>query len=156
MTPDASGARIVQRLHAVASVTSHMEPPRKGRALRIVVVEDHDDGREMLHMMLQVLGHDVVSAADGQAGLDLILMLEPDVALVDLGLPKLDGYEVARQVTEIKRFQHTRLIALTGRSSPEDKWKSLEAGFDDHMVKPIDPRELEQKLAELAAIVEPR
>jgi CheY-like chemotaxis protein len=131
-------------------------PPPKGRALRIVVVEDHDDGREMLTLTLQVAGHHVVAAADGLSGLDLILTLEPDVALVDIGLPKLDGHELARRLTEMKRFQPTLLIALSAYGHREDKRRSYEAGFDDHLVKPIDPPELERYLAALASRLEPR
>lgn len=131
------------------------EPHQKGRALRIVVVEDHDDGREMLTLTLQVAGHHVVAASDGMEGLDLILMLEPDVALVDIGLPKLNGYEVARHLTAIKRFQHTVLVALSAYSSAEDKRKSYEAGFDAHLVKPIEPAELERQLTMLLANEKP-
>jgi CheY-like chemotaxis protein len=132
-----------------------MQPPREGRPLRVVVVEDNDDGREMLRLTLETAGYHVVAAADGLTGLDLILMLEPDVALVEIGLPKLDGYEVARRLTAANRFHRTRLIALSAYDRPEDKWKSYEAGFDDHLVKPIAPPVLEHTMATLLAIGEP-
>jgi signal transduction histidine kinase/CheY-like chemotaxis protein len=117
--------------------------------LEIVVVDDNDDGRETLQVLLESEGHRVVTAQDGRRAVDLILMARPDVALVDIGLPELDGYEVARRVcaeADIKPF----LIAMTGYGQPEDRRRALDAGFDRHLVKPVQPETLQRLLAELA------
>lgn len=117
-------------------------PPR-----RIVVVEDHADAREALQMLLTLDGHRVEVAADGRAGLGLILDAKPEVALIDVGLPELDGYEVARQVRRAQGSSMIRLIALTGYGQSYDRTRAQEAGFDLHMTKPVDPRELRRVLA---------
>ena len=111
-------------------------------ARRIVIVEDSGDSREMLRYMLEHAGHDVHEAADGPAGVDAILTIVPDVALVDLGLPGLDGYEVARRVRADQAGRTVRLVALSGYGLPEDVKRSQSAGFDAHLVKPVDPVKL--------------
>ena len=117
--------------------------------LEIVVVDDNEDGRETLQVLLESQGHRVATAEDGRRGIDLILMARPDVALVDIGLPELDGYEVARRVSaeaDVKPF----LVAMTGYGQPEDRRRALDAGFDRHLVKPVRPETLNRLLAELA------
>ena len=113
---------------------------------RIVVVEDHADSREVLQVLLTLDGHHVKVAADGRAGLDLILDARPDVALIDVGLPELDGYEVARQVRGRAGGTMIRLIAVTGYGQPYDRVRAQEAGFDLHLTKPVEPRELRRVL----------
>ena len=113
-------------------------PPkaRPGPRPRILVVEDHDDSREMLRQFLMFEGYDVEVAADGRLGVDAALARPPIVALIDLGLPKLDGFQVARAIRE--RFGHTIwLVALTSRTTPADRRRSAEAGFDLHVAKPV-------------------
>jgi CheY-like chemotaxis protein len=105
-------------------------------------VEDSRDGREMLRYMLEHAGHEVHEAADGPGGVDTILKVVPDVALVDLGLPALDGYEVARRVRADHAGRAVRLVALTGYGLPDDLKRSRGAGFDAHLVKPVDPVKL--------------
>src|SRR6266849_3029969 len=116
-------------------------PPR-----RIVVVEDHADAREMLQILLTLDGHHVEVAADGRASLDLILDAQPEVALVDVGLPELDGYEVARHVRRTSGSTMIRLIALTGYGQPYDRTLAQEPGFDLHLTKPVEPKELRRAL----------
>jgi signal transduction histidine kinase len=116
-------------------------PPR-----RIVVIEDHADSREALQILLTLDGHHVEVAADGRAGLGLILGAQPEVALIDVGLPELDGYEVARQVRRTPGSTMIRLIALTGYGQSYDRARAQEAGFDLHLTKPVDPRELRRVL----------
>src|SRR5262244_2979778 len=115
-------------------------PPR-----RIVVVEDHEDAREMLLELLTLQGHRVEGASDGRAGLSLIVDSAPDIALIDVGLPELDGYEVARQVRRTMGRQ-VRLIAVTGYGQSYDRARAEEAGFDLHLTKPVSSKDLSQAL----------
>jgi signal transduction histidine kinase/ActR/RegA family two-component response regulator len=114
---------------------------RVSRRQRIVVIEDNEDGREMLKMWLEASGHEVHAAGDGIAGVELVAAVGPDLALVDLGMPGYDGFEVARRVRALNR-KNTVLIALTGYGQAEDARRAVEAGFDMHLVKPIDPDRL--------------
>jgi CheY-like chemotaxis protein len=116
------------------------------RSLRIVVVEDNADIRETLRDFLELSGHRVEVAHDGPAGVAMVLAREPHVALVDIGLPGLDGYGVAAQVRAAAGANRTRLIALTGYGQPEDRRRALEAGFDAHLVKPVNPTDLAKLL----------
>ncbi len=113
---------------------------------RIVVVEDHADSREALQILLTLDGHHVEVAGDGRAGVDVILGTRPEVALIDVGLPELDGYEVARQVRAASG-RAIRLIALTGYGQSYDQTRAKEAGFDLHLTKPVEPEELRRVLA---------
>ena len=124
-----------------------LTPPR-----RVVVVDDNDDVRETLGELLRGWGHDVVLAADGAEGVERILECRPDVALVDLGLPVLDGYGVAAAVRAAQRDgqrdgQRTRLIAVSGFGRDADKRRALESGFDMHLVKPATADALLRALA---------
>jgi two-component system CheB/CheR fusion protein len=113
-------------------------PPKAGPGprARILVVEDHEDSREMLRQFLQFEGYDVEVAADGRAGVAAALERPPVVALIDLGLPQLDGFQVARAIRE--RFGGSIwLVALTSRTTPADRRRSSEAGFDLHVAKPV-------------------
>ena len=107
--------------------------------LAILVVEDNRDAREMLHAWLEQLGHRVHAAADGAEGLELARTVKPDIALVDIGLPGIDGYQVARTLRETEECRDTFLVAITGYGRPEDSVRAREAGFDVHLVKPIQP-----------------
>jgi signal transduction histidine kinase len=118
-----------------------------GARLTILLVEDNADTREMMAQLLRLKGHDVHEAADGVAGVAAALRLRPDVAFVDVGLPGLDGYEVARQIRRAPEGAAVALIALTGYGQPEDRQRAVEAGFDRHVVKPLDPDRLETLLA---------
>ncbi len=104
----------------------------------ILLIEDNDDGREVMAMMLACHGYQVRHAADGLLGLQAAADFLPDLALVDIGLPGIDGYEVARRLRADARTQDMKLIALTGYGLAEDKRRVLEAGFDLHLVKPVD------------------
>jgi two-component system CheB/CheR fusion protein len=106
--------------------------------LRVVIVEDNDDSRLMMCELLTVSGFDCQSASDGLRGLELIERVRPDVALIDIGLPELDGLEVARRVRELPELCATHLIALTGYGQREDRDAVRKAGFDTHLIKPVD------------------
>ena len=112
---------------------------------RIVVVEDNPDVRDLLRLKLRRLGHDVADARDGIEGLDVVLRERPDLALVDLGLPGMDGYEVARGIRE-QLGDEVILVAVSGFGQPEDKRRAMEAGFDDHITKPADVNDIENIL----------
>jgi PAS domain S-box-containing protein len=114
---------------------------------RVLIVEDNDDAREMLRTMLELLHHTVRAASDGPTGIEAALEFQPDIALVDVGLPGLDGYEVARYLRASGGAKRPRLIALTGYGLPKDAIRAREAGFDAHLVKPIHPDRLAQILA---------
>jgi two-component system CheB/CheR fusion protein len=109
---------------------------------RIVVVEDNVDSCEMLCELLGATGFECASANDGLAGYELIARTKPDVAIVDVGLPKMDGFEVARKLRADPKNAATYLIALTGYGQPADRKRAREAGFDEHVVKPVQPDKL--------------
>jgi CheY-like chemotaxis protein len=104
-------------------------------------VEDNPDGRESLRLLLSILGHRVDVAADGVEGVTKAVLRQPDIALIDIGLPLLDGYQVARRIRALLG-QRIILIAYTAYDSPEARERVVEAGFDAHLVKPIELREL--------------
>ena len=118
-----------------------------GKALRILLVEDNPDGRETLRMMLDLKGHEVHEADTGPRGFEQVMALQPDVAIVDIGLPGYDGYEVARRVRAEPRAAGIRLVALTGYGQEEDRRNALRAGFDWFLVKPADINALNDILA---------
>jgi signal transduction histidine kinase/ActR/RegA family two-component response regulator len=123
------------------------QPPTNGAGAatsasrRLLVVEDNPDGREALRTLLKLWGHQVEVASDGAEGVKKALAMRPEVALVDIGLPVLDGYEVARRVRS-RLGQSVFLVALTGYGQPHDYHLAFEAGFDAHLVKPAEPDEI--------------
>ncbi|MBV8759072.1 MAG: response regulator [Deltaproteobacteria bacterium] len=120
--------------------TSDMEPlvlgPGSGK-LRIAIVDDNEDARELVAHMLETAGHEVFLAHDGPSGLETILEHAPDAALIDIGLPGMTGLDVARALKERRPDLPTRLIAFTGYCGPEANARATEAGFHDHLVKPV-------------------
>lgn len=115
-------------------------------ARRILVVDDNDDGREMLRALCELEGHAVVEAADGLAGVDAALASPHDLAFIDIGLPGIDGYEVARRI-RAARGHASRLVALSGYGSPQHRAEALAAGFDEHIAKPISLAQLRRAIA---------
>ncbi len=140
------GSEFTVRLPLIAEPAALVEPltataPSRGRD--ILLIEDNEDARESLQMLLSMAGHRVAVEADGEAGLATALRERPEILLVDVGLPKLDGYEVARRVRADPGWvRRPTLIAITGYGLPEDRLKALAAGFDEHMPKPVSPEEL--------------
>lgn len=128
------------------------EPARCAtRSLRILVIEDNADMRDSMRELLHLWGHVAETAADGLEGLAQVLLFKPDIALIDLGLPRMDGYEVARQVRGQEGGRDVLLIALSGYGQPADREAAEAAGFDRHIVKPPDLAELESLLAREAS-----
>jgi len=103
---------------------------------RILLVDDNRDATDSLAMLLQMHGHDVISAYEGRSALDLATREQPSLIVVDIGLPDIDGFEVARRLRADPRTAGSTLVALTGYGQPEDREKSKNAGFDHHLVKP--------------------
>lgn len=127
-------------------VETPLHPPASSRSSRIVLIEDNSDIRRLLELKLRGMGHTVLAAGDGESGLELLLREMPDFAFVDIGLPGLNGYEVARAFRERHR-DGTVLVALTGYGLPDDQRKAEAAGFDRHLTKPPEFDELERVLA---------
>jgi len=134
--------------------SNHVTPPASDApwpaatpALRVVLVEDNDDIREIMQELLAVWGHEVEVASDGVAGAELILRLRPDVALIDIGLPHLDGYGVAARVRSQLEQGTIKLVAMTGFGQDSDRKRAKDAGFDAHLVKPPDVGALQKILA---------
>jgi signal transduction histidine kinase/CheY-like chemotaxis protein len=144
------GSVFTVRLPAVAAPAATRGrglAPRSVPARDVLVVEDNDDARETLRRMLELAGHHVRVAVDGAAALSAVESGMPDIALIDIGLPQMDGYEVARRIRADTQGKRPFLVAITGYGLPEDRNRSRQAGFDMHLVKPVDSTTLAQVLA---------
>ncbi len=144
-----AGTVVTVRFPATATATKATEEPRppEGAARRILIVEDNDDAREMLRALLELSHHTVCEATDGPGAIEAAGRFQPEVAIIDVGLPGLDGYAVARSLRASPETKRARLVALTGYGSPKDAVRAREAGFDAHLVKPVDPGRLAEVLA---------
>ena len=119
------------------------------RRFRILVVDDNLDSALSLAMMLSIMGHETRTAHDGESAVETAESFLPEVVLLDIGLPKLNGYEVAQRIREQPWGASMFLIAVTGWGQEEDRQRSAEVGLNVHMVKPVEPSALEKLLAEL-------
>jgi CheY-like chemotaxis protein/two-component sensor histidine kinase len=128
-----------------------MKPTASLRRLKILVIEDKPDMRDMLAETLRLEGCEVRTAQDGRSGVDLAKVVRPDVVISDLGLPDIDGYEVARELRSDTSFASCRLIALSGFAQPEDVRRAKEAGFDAHLPKPLRMDDLRRLLTGAAS-----
>jgi signal transduction histidine kinase/ActR/RegA family two-component response regulator len=133
---------------AAGSSAPRAEAPSGAAARqRILVADDNRDAADSLAVMLRMGGHEVRTAYDGEQALDLAQAFRPRLALLDIGMPKVNGYETARRLRETAHGRDIVLIALTGWGQPDDKQRSRLAGFDHHLVKPVDPTALDRLLA---------
>jgi signal transduction histidine kinase len=134
------GSTFIVRLKQVpsraAAASASIAPEPRSRSRRVLVIEDSADARETLRMTLEHAGHEVYGAADGLRGLELLNVVHPEVAIIGIGLPLMDGYEVARRIRARPDGRAVLLLALTGNS--DDAPDSLTHGFDHHLVKPVD------------------
>jgi two-component system, chemotaxis family, CheB/CheR fusion protein len=121
-------------------------PTSNGRKCRILVVDDHADMLESTRILLQLLFYEVFTASDGPTALETARAVAPDVVLLDLSMPRMDGYEVARKLREHRGNQFA-LIAVTGYARREDVDRSRQAGFDCHLIKPFAIEELQRFIA---------
>jgi signal transduction histidine kinase len=148
-----TGSEFIVRLPALPRKAPGVVPeaptPLIATPRRILVVDDIPDNREMLGMLLTMYGHSVELAEDGERAVEKALETRPEVAFVDIGLPKISGYEVAKEIRRQPQGAHIVLIALSGYGQPEDVRKSLEAGFDAHLTKPVSASTLRKVLSEL-------
>jgi signal transduction histidine kinase len=148
------GSRFIVRLPVLAdSPTIEREQESLGNSpaapqLRILVVDDNDDNADSLAIMLRIMGHDTRIGRDGLAAVEIAEAFRPDVVLLDLGMPKMDGYEACRRIRDQAWGKEMVLIAQTGWGQDEDRRRTQAAGFDHHLVKPIKQAELVKLLAE--------
>lgn len=144
-----AGSTFILRLPRIAGqapVVATVAPAAEAKP-NLLLIEDNQDGREMMTMMLGCYGYQVRAAEDGLRGLDAVRALHPDLALVDIGLPGIDGYEVARRLRADPATRHIKLIALTGYGLADDLARVMAAGFDRHLVKPVGIEQLMEAIA---------
>ena len=151
------GSEFVVRLPTALATVSEVEPPSGQAAAlqpptrrRILVADDNVDSATSLTMLLEIMGNEVRTAYNGMEALDVAAAFRPDLILLDIGMPDLNGYEACRRIRDQPWGKATVLIALTGWGQDEDKRLSQEAGFNHHMVKPVDLAHIEKLLAELS------
>ena len=147
------GSEFVIRLPAMEAMQADPEDSRRtvgspGKAHRILIVDDNEDGAQSLATLLELQGNQVQTAYDGPQAVEAVGDFRPDVVLLDIGLPTLNGYETARRMREHPDTRDALIIALTGWGQEEDRRRSREAGFDHHLVKPVDLSVLEGLLSE--------
>ena len=145
------GSEFTVRLPAIAPPAPELDQPGEetraaGVPRRVLVVEDSPDARQSLRMLLELAGHEVETSEDGPSGLAKLGAFRPDVALIDVGLPGMDGYAVARELRRRPETRAIRLVAVTGYGQAEDRRRALAAGFDQHVTKPVDAGMLDEVL----------
>jgi two-component system CheB/CheR fusion protein len=129
-----------------SDMTSTETARQAARSWRVLVVDDNVDAANMIAMMLQHFGHQTETVYSAQSALEMAVEYRPDFVVLDIGLPGMDGYEVARRLRQFPELKDMRLIAATGYGQDVDRQRSEEAGFDYHLVKPIDPEKLQTVL----------
>ncbi|HEY4338958.1 MAG TPA: response regulator [Steroidobacteraceae bacterium] len=120
-----------------------------GGGTKILVVDDNRDAADMLTMVLELAGHEVRTAYDGTDALRLAEVFLPRVMLLDIGMPLMDGYQAARQIRDRTWGKSMVLVALTGWGQEQDRRRTREAGFDHHLVKPVDPQAISELIEEV-------
>ena len=149
------GSEFVVRLPAVAAPSVSEEPTRNGKhsapleagGLRILVVDDNRDSAHSLALLLEIQGHQVRTAYDGLAALDMVEEFDPEAVVLDIGLPRLNGYDAARRIRARPQSKPLLLVALTGYGHEDNRVQAQAAGFDHHLVKPVDLEILQQLFA---------
>jgi signal transduction histidine kinase/CheY-like chemotaxis protein len=147
------GSEFVARLPALPNGAGPTSPPREqagpaGQSRRVLVVDDNRDSADSLALLLRLAGHAVQVAYDGRAALEAARAAPPEAVLLDIGLPGMDGYAVARRLREELGAQRVLLVAISGYGQEDDRVRSREAGFDHHLVKPVDPDAVRALLAD--------
>lgn len=121
--------------------------PNLARKRRVLVIEDNIDGARLLAALIHTMGHEVDYAINGYAALKMVDTFQPDVLIVDLALPDMTGWAVARELRKRPGGDSLRMYATTGRYGEEGRQRSLAVGFDEHLLKPVDPAVIEKLLA---------
>jgi signal transduction histidine kinase/CheY-like chemotaxis protein len=145
------GSTFIIRLPSIAPPRAEALSPAehpKPAPRRVLLIEDNRDARETFRMMLELAGHQVLEAEEGREGLELLKTELPDIAVIDVGLPGLDGYQIASSFRKEPTSNQVMLVALTGYGTPEARERSRAAGFDHHLIKPIDPDVLRDLMVE--------
>jgi PAS domain S-box-containing protein len=146
------GSEFTVRLPVTAArpvtATPADEPARRPSTRRILVADDNRDAAESLAMLLRLAGHEVHVVHDGEQAVGTACWYRPDAVLLDIGMPKLNGHEACRRIRAVPGGKQTLLVAITGWGQPEDKRKALEAGFDEHLTKPVDLTRLSKLLCD--------
>ena len=127
-------------------MTEFKAPPR-----RVLIVDDNEDAANSLAMILNLGGHETASVYTAVDALQRAASFRPDVVLLDIGLPGMDGYEVAQKMRELPGLRDIRLVAVTGYGRSDDRIRARDAGFDDHLTKPVEFAVLERTLAGIRA-----
>jgi CheY-like chemotaxis protein len=140
-------ARRTEKLNDEEITERNQNAPKSGH--RLLVVDDNQDAAMSLALLLKLQGHEVRVANDGHSALEIASTFRPSVIFLDIGMPVMDGYEVARRLRQQPELEKVVLVALTGWGQKEDRRRSREAGFDHHLVKPAEAKMLEALLAEL-------
>jgi CheY-like chemotaxis protein len=140
-------ATLPAALSASAPAAEAAPAPTPTMARRVLVADDNRDGAEIMSLLLQQYGYEVTVAHSGTEALTAAAQVVPEIAILDIGMPGMNGYEVARRIRAEAWGKQMMLIALTGWGQEEDKKKAFEAGFDHHLIKPIDPDALETLMA---------
>jgi CheY-like chemotaxis protein len=145
-------ATLEKLLAAPAALSPSLEQSNPtGASLRVLVVDDMRDTTHMLRRLLNAAGHEVRTASDGPSALAAALDFQPEVALLDISLPGMSGLELAKQIRQQSKLKDIVLVAMTGYGDEADRQRSLEAGFDHHLVKPADIRNVLEILATVSA-----
>ena len=118
--------------------------------MKVLVVDDNVDLVEMLSMVIEATGHDVRKVYDGRSGISAALEYRPDLILLDVGMPDMNGNEVAKELRRHQEVAGARIVALTGWGQAEDRRRTADAGFDDHLTKPADPEQIQRILEDVA------
>jgi CheY-like chemotaxis protein len=150
--------RMPCRVQTESSVATAAEAPQLKpamRPLRIVIADDNGDAAESLAMLLRMDGHEVSVAHDGAAALNIVDAVRPHVAVLDIGMPGLNGYQVAQRIRSSLNAEPIVLVALTGWGQARDLERAKAAGFDHHLIKPAEPSQLQSLIADITAGVQP-
>jgi len=151
---EGKGSRFTVRMRKIplAETSSAVSFPaeRRAKPRRVLLIEDSGEARERLRSLLELAGHVVYHTTDGVCGIELVNVVRPHVGIIDVTLPGVDGYQVARRIREKPQGRGMLLLALTGQASPVDAEHSLEHGFDFHLIKPVDPEYLARLIGAVA------
>jgi CheY-like chemotaxis protein len=147
------GSEFIVRLPALSPVTEALIPLETVQqpmpTARVLAVDDNRDSADMLVLMLQTFGYEAQAAYDGQTALEMAVQYHPDFVFLDIGLPKMDGYEVAQRLRQHPQTKEIWIIALTGYGQESDRQRTQKAGFNYHLVKPVNSWKLRELLATL-------